>query len=87
MKIKFADTTNTATFVIYEYTAPSDSWSVLIRGELTPLDSENQTVLSPSEMNEYFPPFRLFDEGVAEVEMTLYELRPESITGRTTLTE
>lgn len=87
MKIEYATTTDTATFVIYDYSSPRDSWSVLFRGELTPLDPASQDQFTAAEMNEYFPPFRLFDEDISDVEMKLYELHPESITGRTTLSE
>lgn len=87
MKITYADTTTTATFVIYDYDSPDDSWSVLIRGELTSLDPDTQDHFTPAEMNEYFPPFRLFDEDVGEVTMKLYELHPDAITGRTTLSK
>ena len=37
-----------------------------------------------TELNEQFPPFRLFDESVSEVEMLIYELHPDEITGRKT---
>ncbi len=85
MKIEYAATTNTATFVIYDYDAPDDSWSVLIRGDLTPLAPETQAEFTPTKLNEYFPPFRLFDEDIQEVDMKIYELYPTAITGRTTV--
>jgi len=80
-KAAFAAETTTASFTVFDYTAPDDSWSILARGpiERTDLEPTDTTV------NELFPPFRLFDESVKEVEYDIYELRIEELTGRETV--
>lgn len=82
-KVAFAAETTTATFTVYDYTAPDDSWSVIARGpiERTALDPEDATV------NELFPPFRLFDESIDEVQYDFFALTIEELTGRETLDE
>lgn len=79
-KIARARTTEVATFVVYGLDG-DDSWSVLVRGPLARLETE----FDDAEVNELYPPFRLFDEAVDEVEMATYELRPTSVTGRRTV--
>jgi len=79
-KGQFIDATETATFVCYDATA-SGSWSVLIRGTLREWDGD----VDEDTLNEWFPPFRLFDESVERVDFTLYELDPASVVGRETI--
>ena len=83
-KMAYAESTETATFIIYEMDEAGNSWSVMIRGEIRPLSAEEQARFTDTEINEQFPPFRLFDEAVPEVEMLIYELNPDEITGRKT---
>jgi len=75
----FLDSTATATFVCYGASG-DDSWSVLVRGPMRPWDGE----VDEATLNDWFPPFRVFDEATEEVAFTLYELVPESVVGRTT---
>ena len=83
-KVAYAESTETATFIVYEMDEAGNSWSVMIRGEIRPLSAEEQARFTDTEINEQFPPFRLFDEAVPEVEMLIYELNPHEITGRKT---
>ena len=79
-KVARARTTEVATFVVYGVDG-DDSWSVLVRGPL----ERCERGFDDAELNERFPPFRLFDEPVEDVEMAVYELRPTSVTGRQTV--
>jgi hypothetical protein len=79
-KERFLETTDTATFVRYEST-PDGSWSVLVRG---PVEAWEATV-DEATVNEWFEPFRLFDEAVDDVEFALYELRMDAVVGRETV--
>lgn len=81
----FIDHTETAAFTVYEVQNEEDSWSVLIRGTIRRLSDEERSEFTDSVMNERFPPFRLFDETVPDVEMALYELTPIEIVGRKTI--
>jgi nitroimidazol reductase NimA-like FMN-containing flavoprotein (pyridoxamine 5'-phosphate oxidase superfamily) len=79
-KERFIETTETATFVCYE-ASTAESWSVHVRGPLR----EWRADVDEKTLNEWFPPFRLFDEAVESVGFSLYELEMESITGRKTV--
>lgn len=80
-KVAFAEATKTATLVVYD--ADGDpGWSILVRGVIRQLPETEQQEFTDTIINEVFPPFRLFDEDVEEVTMTIYELEPDHITGR-----
>jgi len=82
-KMAFLDATDRAAYVVYHYTDPADSWSVLATGPLEPVpDAERPT---DAEVNQWFPAIRVFDEAIDEVDIALYELRIERLTGRETV--
>lgn len=78
-KDRFLAATEIATFVCYE-ASTDESWSILVRGPIRRLEGDvDDTVL-----NEWFPPFRLFDEAAQNVEFSLYVLEMASVIGRKT---
>jgi hypothetical protein len=79
-KRRFLDATATATLVCYAV-SPGESWSIHVRGpvEQYSADVDEETI------NEWFPPFHLFDEDVAAVEFDLYELGMDAVVGRKTV--
>jgi len=78
-KRRFLDTTDTATFVCYDASA-DESWSIHVRGPIREWDGD----ADEATLNEWFPPFRLFDEAVERVAFTLYALEMETVIGRQT---
>lgn len=84
-KVAYTQSTETATFLVYGVEDDERSWSVMIRGRLDRLPDEEQQEISDRRLNEWFPPFRLFDEEILNVEMVIYELDPDEIIGRKTL--
>ena len=76
----FIEATETATFVCYEGSA-TESWSVQVRGPIR----EWRESVDEETLNEWFPPFRLFDEAVEDVGFSLYELEITAVTGRKTV--
>jgi len=85
-KKRFLETTEDATYVVYEATETDDphgldSWSVLARGPLTVLDDD---ALSDAEINDWFAPYRVFDEELSDVSVDIVRMDPESLTGRET---
>jgi nitroimidazol reductase NimA-like FMN-containing flavoprotein (pyridoxamine 5'-phosphate oxidase superfamily) len=84
----YLDATATATLVVYE-TDPTDepreldSWSILVRGSLREVPGDDSHY-DAATINEQFAPIRVFGEGLDELELTLYALEPESVTGRET---
>jgi nitroimidazol reductase NimA-like FMN-containing flavoprotein (pyridoxamine 5'-phosphate oxidase superfamily) len=77
-KQRFLGTTDRATLVLYDDSS-DDSWSIHVRG---PVEVYSDDV-DEATINEWFPPFRLFDEPVEDVEFTLYELEMDTVIGRT----
>ena len=83
------DATETATYACYGTTGteePRDleSWSVLASGPLRELPPAEAERFDAAEINERFPPIRVFGESIDEVEVVILELEIESLTGRTT---
>jgi len=78
-KMAFIDSTDRASFLVFEYRSPEDSWSVLATGRLRPLEQAESEAL---EAREGFIPLRLFGEAVADVEPRLFRLQVEALTGR-----
>ncbi|WP_251343339.1 pyridoxamine 5'-phosphate oxidase family protein [Haloplanus halophilus] len=76
-KRRFLDATDTATLVRYAADA-EESWSVHVRGPVR----EWTDAVDEATLNEWFPPFRLFDEAVGDVSFSLYELEMETVVGR-----
>ena len=83
-KVAFAESTETATLVVYDVDEEG-SWSVLLRGPIRRLSANEQAAFTDRWINERFPPFRLFDEDVEDVEMVFYELEVVERVGRRTV--
>ncbi len=80
-KMAFIETTDRASFLVYHYEPPDESWSVMATGELRPVPAGEAETL---EQREDFIPIRIFGEEVGEMTPTLYALDVESLTGRST---
>ncbi len=80
-KLAFLDATTEACFVVYEATN-GDSWSVLARGSVAPVD--DPAAYDDAAINERFGPARVFDEDVDDTDVRLFELDVVSVTGRRT---
>lgn len=84
-KLEYLATTGTATLVLYGAEGETHSWSVLVRGPVRELPDSRREAISDADINAWFPPFRLFDEDISNLEYELHELVPESVTGRKTM--
>jgi len=85
-KQEFIESTETATYVVYEVDATADAaahagWSVVARGPIHAVP-EDAAGYDAAAINERFAPIRLFDEAPDEVALTLYELRVDELAGR-----
>ena len=80
-KLAFARATDSATFVAFGQDG-TDSWSVLARGPLVELDDEETDALLAEP--DPFGAVRVFDEAVTDIEIRVFELEAESLTGRRT---
>lgn len=79
-KKRFLETTRTATFLCYA-ASTTDSWSIHIRGPIKKWPGEVDEAI----INKWFPPFRVFDEAVENVEFSLWELQMDTVIGRKTI--
>lgn len=82
-KLAFLEATDRACFVVYDYTSPTDSWSVLATGRLRLVPEADRP--EAAEINRRFPALRVFDEAIDDVTIELFELRVERLTGRETV--
>lgn len=84
-KLAFAATTEEASFTCFDAEAPGESWSVLAGGPLRELDESERAAFDPATLNRAFGELRVFDEATADVELRLFELDVERLTGRRTV--
>lgn len=82
-KLAFAETTEEASFVLFGIEEP-DSWSVVVTGPLRRLTAEERERFDATEINEDFGPVRVFDESIDDVEVDVFEMEMETVTGRET---
>ncbi|MFC7098905.1 pyridoxamine 5'-phosphate oxidase family protein [Halobaculum marinum] len=82
-KLAFLETTGEASFVVYGYDGPRDSWSVLVAGSVREL-SPDEADVTAAEVDERYAPLRVFDEATEETTLRTYELQIEAVTGRRT---
>lgn len=89
-KTRFIDATETASYLLYEAARTDsaeelDSWSVQVTGSIREIPDERYREFDTAEINRRFAPIRVFDEDIADVEIEIYELEIDSMTGRATL--
>lgn len=80
-KMAFIESTDLASFLVYDYRPADESWSVLATGRLERIPEAEAELL---ERQEDFIPLRIFGEEVEALTPVLYELEVETLTGRTT---
>ncbi|WP_435344292.1 pyridoxamine 5'-phosphate oxidase family protein [Haloarchaeobius sp. HRN-SO-5] len=88
-KRSFIESTTTASYVLYgteetEEAREIESWSVMITGTLHELTDEEREAFDPTEINRDFAPIRVFDEDIADIEIVLFEMDIDRMTGRVT---
>ncbi|EMA03829.1 hypothetical protein SAMN05443574_102353 [Haloarcula vallismortis] len=85
-KSAYLDATETATYVVTETEATPDAeswtgWSIIARGPITAVPDDDPAYAAV-EINERYAPIRVFEEATDEMDVTLYELSIEVLTGR-----
>lgn len=89
-KQAFIDATETATYCLYGTEPTNDargleSWSVIVTGRLRQLPASDYDRFDTAEINRRFAPIRVFGEATEDIEIVIYELVVETMTGRRTL--
>ncbi|MFC5972422.1 pyridoxamine 5'-phosphate oxidase family protein [Halomarina salina] len=82
-KMTYAGTTDEASLLLYD-ASDGDSWSVVVEGELRRLPPEERQSFDAAAINDAFTDLRVFDEPIGDVEVVLFELVPNRVTGRRT---
>lgn len=82
-KLSFVETTTEASFVLFGVDEP-ESWSVLVTGTLEELSEAEREAFDAATINDQFGPFRVFDEAIEDVELAMFEMKIETVTGRRT---
>ncbi|WP_265109965.1 pyridoxamine 5'-phosphate oxidase family protein [Halosolutus halophilus] len=83
-KIEYVETTTDACLCLYSDGSGTDSWSVLVRGPLRKLTDAEREAFDAMTLNESFHRLHVFDQDVEAIDLEIYELEIESITGRKT---
>ncbi|ELZ24484.1 hypothetical protein C477_00945 [Haloterrigena salina JCM 13891] len=83
-KMSHLDDTETACFTLYDVDSAGRSWSIIATGPLRKLTGSERAAFDEAAVNESFLELRIFDEDVEAVEIELYGLEIETITGRKT---
>ena len=78
-KLDFVETTAEACFLRYGLDG-EDSWSVIATGQLRRDDG----ALDAETINEQFTSLRVFDEAIDDLELVMFRLDIETLTGRRT---
>ncbi|SDC34484.1 pyridoxamine 5'-phosphate oxidase family protein [Natrinema hispanicum] len=90
-KQAFIEATETACYVCYGTEATDDpreidSWSVMVTGHLSEIPESDYDRFDTAEINRQFAPIRVFDENIDEIDIRIFELEIDTMTGRTTST-
>ena len=83
-KLSYLEETDTACFTLYDVDSPGDSWSIIATGPLRKLSGDERDEFDAMVVNESFLKLRIFDEDIEAVELEIYELEIETLTGRKT---
>ena len=81
-KRAYLEATAKACLCLYGVESDDESWSILVRGPLREL-SDSET-FDTATINELFDKLHVFDQDIEAIDIQVYELLVESITGRTT---
>ncbi|MGM0590225.1 MAG: pyridoxamine 5'-phosphate oxidase family protein [Halobacteriota archaeon] len=81
-KMAFVETTDEACLVLYDYVDRRTWWSIVVTGTLR--DRTEAGDFDDTAINEAFGPISIFDEDIDDVEVRVFELEMQGITGRQT---
>lgn len=82
-KITYVESTEQACFILWGTDAEDESWSIMAIGPLRELDRDDHRY-DATEINRTFSEVRVFDETIDDMELRLYEMRFDELTGRRT---
>ncbi len=83
-KMEYVESTTEACFSLYGNGSGQDSWSILVRGPLRKLTGDERERFDATALNDAFHRLYVFDQDIESIDLELYELEMESVTGRQT---
>ncbi len=84
-KLSYIEDTNAACLTLYDVDEAGDSWSVIATGPVRKLTGDEREAFDPTAVNRSFLQLRVFDEDIEAIELEIYELEIETLTGRKTV--
>ncbi|MDQ2052097.1 pyridoxamine 5'-phosphate oxidase family protein [Natronolimnohabitans sp. A-GB9] len=83
-KLSYLEDTDTACLTLYDVDESGDSWSIIATGPLRKLSGDERETFDATAVNESFLQLRVFDEDIEAIDLEIYELEIETLTGRKT---
>lgn len=83
-KLSHLEDTETACLTLYDVDESGDSWSIIATGPLRKLSGDERETFDATAVNESFLQLRVFDEDIEAIDLEIYELEIETLTGRKT---
>ena len=83
-KMEYVESTTDACLCLYSVGSDDDAWSILLTGSLRKLTGSDRDAFDATAINESFHPLYVFDQDVDAIDLELYELDFETVTGRKT---
>ena len=83
-KREYLEATSEACLCLYGIESDDENWSVLVQGTLRQLTGTERDRFDALTVNETFERLHVFDQAIEAIDIEVYELLADSITGRTT---
>lgn len=80
-KFDYLEETGEACLVVHGV-SDERAWSIIASGPLRPVEDVLSLPFDDAAINEAFGPLHVFDQPIEDLEVTVYELDPELLTGR-----
>lgn len=83
-KRDYLEATSEACLCVYETRPDEENWSILIRGPLHQLTGGERDRFDTTTVNERFNRLHVFGQDIEAIDIHVYELQADLMTGRTT---
>ncbi|ELY44588.1 pyridoxamine 5'-phosphate oxidase family protein [Natronorubrum sulfidifaciens] len=81
-KMAFLEATADACLCLYNIERADTYWSIIVRGPVRKLTDDEQAAFDETAVNESFRQLPVFDQDVEDLDVEIYELEMETVTGR-----
>lgn len=81
-KMAFLEATADACLCLHDIERADTYWSIIVRGPVRKLSDDEQAAFDDTAVNESFRQLPVFDQDVEALDVEIYELEMETVTGR-----